>query len=461
MPVRQALHSFIASSCGKPPASKEEAQAVLEEMFRLRAEKVRRAIEQGKLATTEALRLRVCQRRESVGMSEGSHRNAAASPTSPTPDADQKKSGYRQEKQVVSSLVAEPEMEVRQDPGSRGALHYNQAATWGLSDDEIMSSFTTFTAKLSDTLLARDGTTNIAERNSNTNTNINTNSNTDVGFIKPEATIKTQTVPVLSPTMGHSPTTSAESDSPSPWTPWMSLNNNNSNNNNNSSNSNNTHDPTNNVDVTQQNNRPGIQESQLFAQTSVFPAFPQDLVLPTNSDSQMLLKQQQQQQPQQPQQPQPQQQALLHSQPQQTQAWNQYMQYLLHQQGQEGSIGLQIQQQQLLYGQVRFAQPTNLNPNPNLNPNSNPNPNLSPPFPSQASGAGQGVDPHWQATMMAMMMEDPTLESFGGLSGRLSGGLNGGLNARLNGGPGLGDEGIWTPWTAAPNESHRIHQPLL
>ncbi|KAG0337331.1 hypothetical protein BG005_004096, partial [Podila minutissima] len=70
MPVRQALHWFIASSCDKPPASKEEAQAVLEEMFRLRAEKVRRAIEQGKLATTEALRLRVCQRRESVGMSE-------------------------------------------------------------------------------------------------------------------------------------------------------------------------------------------------------------------------------------------------------------------------------------------------------------------------------------------------------------------------------------------------------
>lgn len=70
MPVRQALHSYIASSRDKPPASKEEAQAVLEEMFRLRAEKVRRAIEQGKLATTEALRLRVCQRRESV-MSEG------------------------------------------------------------------------------------------------------------------------------------------------------------------------------------------------------------------------------------------------------------------------------------------------------------------------------------------------------------------------------------------------------
>ncbi|KAF9307862.1 hypothetical protein BG003_011970, partial [Podila horticola] len=128
-------------------------------------------------------------------------------------------------------------------------------------------------------------------------------------------------------------------------------------------------------------------------------------------------------------------------------AWNQYMQYLLHQQEQEGPISLPIQQQQLLYGQVRFAQH-----NPNTNPNPSPSPSPNPPFPSQASGAsGQGVDPHWQATMMAMMMEDPTLESFGGLNG----GLNGGL-----GGLGLGG-GVWTPSTAAPNESHRTHQPLL
>ncbi|KAF9307710.1 hypothetical protein BG003_000337, partial [Podila horticola] len=264
MPVRQALHSFIASSCDKPPASKEEAQAVLEEMFRLRAEKVRRAIEQGKLATTEALRLRVCQRRESVGVSEGSHR-ATASPTSHTPDSEQKTSGCRQEKRVVSSiLVAEPGMEMGQDLGSRGASLYNQSATWGLSDDEIMSSFTTFTAKLGDTLLARDGATNTNKADGN-----NTNSNSDIGFIKPEA-IQIQTnVPVLSPTLGHSPTTSTESDSPSPWTPWIPLNNSNSNNN--------THDPSNNVDVTQQNNRSGVQAPRLFAQTSLFPAFPQDI----------------------------------------------------------------------------------------------------------------------------------------------------------------------------------------
>ncbi|KAG0320319.1 hypothetical protein BG000_003626, partial [Podila horticola] len=383
MPVRQALHSFIASSCDKPPASKEEAQAVLEEMFRLRAEKVRRAIEQGKLATTEALRLR----RESVGVSEGSHR-ATASPTSHTPDSEQKASGCRQEKRVVSStLVAEPGMEMGQDLGSRGASLYNQSATWGLSDDEIMSSFTTFTAKLGDTLLARDGATNTNKAGGN-----NTNSNSDIGFIKPEA-IQIQTnMPVLSPTLGHSPTTSTESDSPSPWTPWIPLNNSNSNNN--------THGPTNNVDVAQQNNRSGVQAPHLFAQTSLFPAFPQDIVLPAGYDPQ-----QQRQQRQQQQQPPPQLNQL-----QQTQAWNQYMQYLLHQQEQEGPISLPIQQQQLLYGQVRFAQH---NPNPNPNPSPSPSPN--PPFPSQASGAsGQGVDPHWQATMMAMMMEDPTLESFGG-----------------------------------------------
>ncbi|KAF9325151.1 hypothetical protein BG006_011339, partial [Podila minutissima] len=366
-----------------------------------------------------------------------------ASPTSPTPNADQKTSGYRQEKQVVSSMVAEPELEVGQDPGQRGPLLYSQAATWGLSDDEIMSSFTTFTAKLSDTLLARDGAANMANRNANTYTN----SNTDIGFIKPEATIKIQTnVPVLSPTIGHSPTTSTESGSPSPWTPWMPLNNSNSNsnindNNNNNSNSNsNTHDPPNNVNVTLQNNRPGVQAPQLFAQTSLFQTFPQDLVLPTNYDPQLLKRQQQQQQPQQP----SSQQQALHSQRQQTQAWNQYMQYLLHQQEQESLIGLQMQQQQLLYRQVRFAQS---NPNPNPNPN--------PPFPSQAGqsgqASGQGVDPHWQATMMTMMMEDPTLGSFRGLNG----GLNGGLS--------LGGGGVWAPApsTAAPNESHRIHQPLL
>ncbi|KAF9356766.1 hypothetical protein BGX34_009773 [Mortierella sp. NVP85] len=66
LPVRQALHSFIATSCEKPPETKEEARAVLEVMFQIRAGKIRRAIEEGKLSTTEALQHRVIQRRESV-----------------------------------------------------------------------------------------------------------------------------------------------------------------------------------------------------------------------------------------------------------------------------------------------------------------------------------------------------------------------------------------------------------
>lgn len=64
--MRQALHSFIATSCEKPPETKEEARAVLEVMFQIRAGKIRRAIEEGKLSTAEALQHKVIQRRESV-----------------------------------------------------------------------------------------------------------------------------------------------------------------------------------------------------------------------------------------------------------------------------------------------------------------------------------------------------------------------------------------------------------
>ncbi|KAF9407539.1 hypothetical protein BGZ76_006088, partial [Entomortierella beljakovae] len=65
-PVRQALHSFIAASCEKPPETKEEARAVLEVMFQIRADKIRQAIEEGQLATAEGLKHKVIQRRESV-----------------------------------------------------------------------------------------------------------------------------------------------------------------------------------------------------------------------------------------------------------------------------------------------------------------------------------------------------------------------------------------------------------
>ncbi|KAF9414298.1 hypothetical protein BGZ94_000442 [Podila epigama] len=114
LPVRQALDSFIATSCEKPPASKEEAQAVLEEMFRLRAEKVRQAIEQGHLSTTEALKLRMYRRRESVSHTEG----------------------LGQRSDIATSLLN------------------GQDAMWSLSDDELMATFTTFTNLLNDTMIA-------------------------------------------------------------------------------------------------------------------------------------------------------------------------------------------------------------------------------------------------------------------------------------------------------------------
>ncbi|KAF9319078.1 hypothetical protein BGZ91_005026 [Linnemannia elongata] len=66
LPVRQALQTHIASSGEKPPETKEEARAALEEMFQIRADKIRRAIEEGKLATAEALQHKVIRRRESI-----------------------------------------------------------------------------------------------------------------------------------------------------------------------------------------------------------------------------------------------------------------------------------------------------------------------------------------------------------------------------------------------------------
>jgi hypothetical protein len=66
LPVRQALQTHIATSGDKPPETKEEARAALEVMFQIRADKIRRAIEEGKLATTEALQHKVIKRRESI-----------------------------------------------------------------------------------------------------------------------------------------------------------------------------------------------------------------------------------------------------------------------------------------------------------------------------------------------------------------------------------------------------------
>ncbi|KAF9962819.1 hypothetical protein BGZ70_007876 [Mortierella alpina] len=151
LPVRQALHSFIASSCEKPPETKEEARAALEVMFQVRAEKIRRAIEQGKLATTEALKHKVIHRRKSLAIGEARRNSASASCSTP---------GF-----MGPSIGNKSSARFSQEPYSRDqhgvvaqrSMSVDRPSTFGLSDDEVMTSFTTFTDRFSDSLLSRSG----------------------------------------------------------------------------------------------------------------------------------------------------------------------------------------------------------------------------------------------------------------------------------------------------------------
>ncbi|KAF9563778.1 hypothetical protein EC968_004721 [Mortierella alpina] len=149
LPVRQALHSFIATSCEKPPETKEEARAALEVMFQVRAEKIRRAIEQGKLATTEALKHKVIHRRKSLALGEA-RRNS--SPACPPP-------GFMGQS-INENPARFPQEPCRRDQHgtvAQRSMSVDRPSTFGLSDEDLMTSFTTFTDRLSDSLLCTTG----------------------------------------------------------------------------------------------------------------------------------------------------------------------------------------------------------------------------------------------------------------------------------------------------------------
>ncbi|KAG0265335.1 hypothetical protein BGZ95_003360 [Linnemannia exigua] len=113
----------------------------------------------------------------------------------------------------------------------------------------------------------------------------------------------------------------------------------------------------------------------------------------------------------------------------QVEAWNQYLQYLLHQQEMAYSQGnplspppqpLQQHQQQNVQ-LVPFGQPQQQQTGPGLPYMGSVGPGPGHPTHSDAtqhrhSPSSQTMDPHWQATMMAMMMDkNPTSEAIQGL----------------------------------------------
>ncbi|KAF9936849.1 hypothetical protein BGZ65_001990 [Modicella reniformis] len=384
LPVRQALHSFIAASCEKPPETKEEARAILEVMFQIRASKIRRAMEEGKLSTAEALKHKVIQRRESVaeGTLKNSRREKLPSRTMSAPPEhkpvfqvnESSNSGNIQgQPWVRSQLTDEPSMiagDTTLLQGLQGGitdmtsmdtdLFGEQASTFGLSDDDLMSSFTTFTAKLGDSFLIKP---NSAASYAPTLGNVPEYDD----HIGPHGQLSTRlqscAPSMTSPTMG-SPTASNESQSPSPWMPWMSpeqglLAR--------------SQGPKSAVEIQPQTQYsvvplvlhqgyPGVQ--QLFPVSteqqvvgSHFDYQQGGLFAPSAEASNTRGKQQQQQ----------------------SDTWNQYMQYLFYQQ----ALDLQSSDPSVVPRQHYSQQPQ-----------------MSPP------------DPHWQATMMTMMIaQNPTLKN--------------------------------------------------
>jgi len=237
-----------------------------------------------------------------------------------------------------------------------------RASTFGLSDDDIMSSFTTFTAKLGDSLLPRpDPYTGHAPA-------FGAISETGGQLAHGQFATPIQSgAPSLSPPTIGSPTTSNESQSPSPWMPWMSL----------------------------EQNLLAHQKPVFGSQPSSQPLGPSQHSVPPMALNPMYSGVQQSfsmstdQQIVEP--------HLLYQQglfaplggptnagskqgPLQADTWNQYMQYLLYQQEQDlqsSNPNIALQQQQYSQ-QVQVSQP-----------------------PYQQSL----LDPHWQATMMTMMMD--------------------------------------------------------
>ncbi|GJJ72375.1 hypothetical protein EMPS_04732 [Entomortierella parvispora] len=227
MPVRQALHSYISTLYDKPPRSREEAQQALEEMFRLRAEKVRQSIEQGTLATTEALQHKVIRRRKSVVLQEGKQ-GQSEKKTAPAQESGSSRTEGQQAESSSSTAA---------DTVADNLL---PSLSWGLSDDDLMASLSSFTAKLGDSLLAEQRQLqdfDVQDHNSNHTHNHSQNQSVNrnypnlpseqIGGVS--VTMMGLSTPALAPPMpifsppslAQSPTTSTESLSPSPWMPWL------------------------------------------------------------------------------------------------------------------------------------------------------------------------------------------------------------------------------------------------
>ncbi|KAF9161156.1 hypothetical protein BGX21_008081 [Mortierella sp. AD011] len=379
-PVRKALHSFIATSCEKPPETKEEARAVLEEMFQIRANRIRQAIEEGQLATAEALKHKVIQRRESVvegslrkkesvrsrAMSAPSEGSAAMDSTIMNSEIDNQSQSW-----LNLQMTEEPCMgidntatEFQQSIPPVGVeLFGEQVSTFGLSDDDLMSSFTTFTAKLGDSLLAKSPL--YAPKSGGILDNDTQTMEHD--HLK-------QSIPSLSPPSDErSPATSNESPSNSPWMPWVAG-----------------HDLVTGPQSQQHDvqlsfgvHQPSQQSMVTLNMQRVYPGV-QPTFTPSNQPSLLNTQAVYSQTPfsqgngvgvygdksQQP------------NHRHQADTWSQYMQYLLYQQ----ELGLQPTDQSASHQLQQYPQPQ-----------------------VSAQQYQQSLDPHWQATMMTMMMDQSSV----------------------------------------------------
>lgn len=332
--------------------------------------------------------------------------------------------------------------------------------TFGLSDDDIMSSFIIFTAKLGDSLLARDvpqfggmGSTApdaasatavpppLPPGYNSFSVNVNQQDNNSrvaaaaAGGVLQEPPLEMMMVDTALPTL--SPTASSESQSPSPWIPWHG------------SSSHEQHDLV--PNTLSGATGPGSMAVHPFAQAQAQHSVATTILSPPQAQqhapmSTLVMSQQPQLRhhsypslfPKDPRNQGPQnssafgmdvQSVQIHPQggfglggqgvqggggsyvgEKQVEAWNQYVQYLLHQQefadhqfqnqGNNPLIPTQHEQQiQHHVQQDPFVQQQQQAAGANLSFASPPQPNAT-------------MDPHWQATMMTMMMDQsPTREA--------------------------------------------------
>ncbi|KAG0043295.1 hypothetical protein BGZ83_011623 [Gryganskiella cystojenkinii] len=275
--------------------------------------------------------------------------------------------------------------------------------SWGLSDDDLMASLSSFTAKLGDSLLAEQrqqlhGTDSLQNHNHNHNHNHNNSASYTSNTLTQDKTRKnlhqnqntslqsqniggvpvtafdaslglgsssssqssssaaclgsTPQIPVFSPPSltERSPTTSTESLSPSPWMPWLAHE----------------HDPL----LQRISNNPETIYPALM-ETSMAPAAHQGLLIQDSNNNEAYIPTKLQ---------------LLSR-----TGGNPYMQYLqaIHPSQSQPQVEPQAQQQQVPTQVTGYVQPSM----------------------TMSSHQPAYVDPQWQATMMAMMMDqNPVLE---------------------------------------------------